>query len=871
MLPQRLAVAWLLSAMLCADAIGPKEGQPGGRSLVRYAEMQAQELPTVRILLTERCGTYDLMVSIFANHTKEVLGNDVKITLLSGCMQQDLYAEMPQEVQPKGLDATFFFMEELQHEMHYQESLYYTSLPRALFNYLEETLNPEQPTEEVLVIAEFDFVWLNAEKFWEYCKMSRKLKSAVAVTYKFMADGISSPDKMASRGKNKQDFRKILDADRLRSAKEQRVHPVSLPIFISRESLRSLSTRWVYFTDEILEAQGKTQLALEKKHDRIVDMYSYAIAAAEAEIQHEVVDEREAFNPGYELSIKKGYSPLFGRYAYPFHVCGKTFDKGLQYNGTVSLACKQLQETVGKPPEPVGKPPDVKVDLASCSYGEATWKSGGGSYAARKLALQMWQVTWALADKICRPVRAAESMVRKTVEALGEMFTYTSSFVNAPTTGADLTSTDAFDFSERLAWWSHQCYARVDDGPCTPPRPWAERWERRAEASTDDTQVVPWIKSCDRYVRPLEDSDTSEKDCTYKPSAATIQKYKQQKIDMAVLCMRDEDNTPKSTQSVGVKVWRKYANFHKYKFYDGLPNDNPEKIQQTCPGLEFRSAQWRKPCAILLILTSKEHDYIIVVDTHTYPTRPRLPLEPLFAQTGIFGNTGKTIAVAEEWGSCWGGGRPTISGNTNTGIIFLKKDFDTIDALKNWYNEPMECIPDDTELLRLRDVQWRNHGGRKWRGYGLIPGGWLSKDPNPDRCKILISALHGWPWDQVGFHLSVVEYPRWRHIVVQLKAGCPFNSPWADFIPNLVKGTVAVEYYDPADRDEIMKRMQRCTDHAFGQLDDYFRCSMCELLPQKLADGGVVAAKANLSWTLSCGERFVSGTSPDSQLHRGDL
>merc|ERR1719456_2084602 len=92
----------------------------------------------------------------------------------------------------------------------------------------------------------------------------------------------------------------------------------------------------------------------------------------------------------------------------------------------------------------------------------------------------------------------------------------------------------------------------------------------------------------------------------------------------------------------------------------------------------------------------------------------------------------------------------------------LKRSPETEKALRKWWQDPLECIPEDENLLEIREVKMRRRGSREWLGYGRMQDHWLEQDPNPERCKLLISSLNGWAYDQLGFWLSVVSNPSFR-------------------------------------------------------------------------------------------------------------
>ncbi|CAK0799392.1 unnamed protein product [Prorocentrum cordatum] len=72
------------------------------------------------------------------------------------------------------------------------------------------------------------------------------------------------------------------------------------------------------------------------------------------------------------------------------------------------------------------------------------------------------------------------------------------------------------------------------------------------------------------------------------------------------------------------------------------------------------------------------------------------------------------------------------------------------------------------------------------------PQGWPFKKPPCRGCACIARGKTQWSYDQVGFFGSVVTNETMKDRVTVFHAGCPINSPFADFIPHLVSGSNAV-------------------------------------------------------------------------------
>ncbi|CAK0799386.1 unnamed protein product [Prorocentrum cordatum] len=70
--------------------------------------------------------------------------------------------------------------------------------------------------------------------------------------------------------------------------------------------------------------------------------------------------------------------------------------------------------------------------------------------------------------------------------------------------------------------------------------------------------------------------------------------------------------------------------------------------------------------------------------------------------------------------------------------------------------------------------------------------GWPFKKPPCRGCACIARGKTQWSYDQVGFFGSVVTNETMKDRVTVFHAGCPINSPFADFIPHLVSGSNAV-------------------------------------------------------------------------------
>mmetsp|Transcript_139741 Transcript_139741/g.247038 ORF Transcript_139741/g.247038 Transcript_139741/m.247038 type:complete len:420 (-) Transcript_139741:67-1326(-) len=413
--------------------------------------------------------------------------------------------------------------------------------------------------------------------------------------------------------------------------------------------------------------------------------------------------------------------------------------------------------------------------------------------------------------------------------------------------------------------WQGQCLNKSgiasEEGPCTPPTPISFLQDKAAAVVDAGVKMFPGIPECNQMVRPLADFDQKlghgNPSCRYEPTPDALLEFAHSPVDIAILLpflghISEEAELPDTGNyaDFGVHAWRAYARFHNYTFYTGSPSEFAE-VKDLCPGLEYRAPHWMKPCMARVLL--RKHAYLLIVDTDTFVSKPRLRLEPLFERAGLLTKKYRpseiSIAVAREWGSCYAGQRPPISGDHNGGILLLKQAPVVEDALERWFNEPMDCLPEDDGLLEYRQVKPRDVGWTRWTGYGLIPGNWLETDPHPERCKLLISSLRGWAYDQLGLSLSVSQNPAFQNVVYQFPSGCPLNGPWADFIPHLPSGTVGTMYYDPDDRLAVMRNMHRCVTtllktSSFYGADIYERCSLCQLLPEH--------RRHTDAWTYSC-------------------
>lgn len=328
--------------------------------------------------------------------------------------------------------------------------------------------------------------------------------------------------------------------------------------------------------------------------------------------------------------------------------------------------------------------------------------------------------------------------------------------------------------------------------------------------------IMPWVRACRQngMISPLSDVDGQaghgNKDCRYEPEPAENLKFKQSPEDIAILVpfrhqvgneIPEEPELLNGQLHHAVAMWRNYARFHGYAFYTGPTNK--EFMDENCPHVWQRAPHWTKPCAAMELI--QKHKYILIADAgDTFVSKPRLRLEPLFEMAGLTDERNlKTIAVAREWGSCHNGNR--AGGDSNTGIVLMKQHESSIAAINDWYNEPDTC--DQNEVPQ----EGEKHS----------------------RCTRLVHSKANWPYDQLAFHISIAANPSHIDKVQMLKQGCPINSPWADFIPHLVSGTVSNEYYHWADRNKLIYSAYNCTKNILAKEGPiHERCALCDMIPQ---------------------------------------
>jgi len=520
----------------------------------------------------------------------------------------------------------------------------------------------------------------------------------------------------------------------------------------------------------------------------------------------------------------------------------------------MELACSKLNA----PPSP--------KDIMKCEYGESYWrsfvlKSGLGDEAPRQMALNMWRNTYNAAKDVCSKIQTGGLVDLAAPADLQHVH---------------IGIVERMAFPMRFAHWQNWCLQEAMSGhgvPCRQPRlPMTSLVEGADEKQTKldkGVQVFTFLEQCNSMIRPLSDFDHSSGHgnltCRYEPLKEDLLKFHDNPEDIAILApFNGYGGRPPSDfahmnaehlPDLGVDSWRSYARFHNYSFYTGAPEELSSSAEELCPGLAYRAPYWMKPCMARQLI--KKHKYLLVVDTDTFVTRPGLRLEPLFEKAGLLKDGGKVMAAADEWGSCWGGKRAVLGGDRNTGVLLLKRSDLTAKALEKWWEDPMKCVPKDKSLLALREVKMRNLTWTRFLGYGLIEGNWLEYDHNPEPCKLLLSSLRGWAYDQLGFWLSVASNPTFKDAMHTFPSGCPINGPWAEFISHMPSGSVAEEYFDPRDRVGIMQGAHRCIKDVLdsardsktliqrGQVDAvYKRCSICDMLPKKLA--------LENSWNLSC-------------------
>lgn len=327
---------------------------------------------------------------------------------------------------------------------------------------------------------------------------------------------------------------------------------------------------------------------------------------------------------------------------------------------------------------------------------------------------------------------------------------------------------------------------------------------------------------------PQSDEDAhAHTRCKYAPSKEELDHYKSNPLDVAILAAYRhdanksiEDMMPTRMIDAAVIAWKRYADHHGYAFYTGPTSE--EFKEANCPRVNRRAPHWTKPCALIELL--QKHKYVISVDAaDTYVAMPKLRLEPLFKQVGLTeANTGKAIAIAEEWGSCAGQGHH-MGGDVNTGVVLLKSTERTVQAMKDWYNEPIQC----------------------------------DKAAEDERCKRLVHSLGHWPFDQTAFHVVISADPRYEDLVTTIKPGCPFNSPFAEFLPHLVSGSHSGQHYHWQDRALIIKSAHNCSKEVLEQDDDYKRCALCDLIPPEPCCGEKGKAAFKGAWSKSCPKQFA--------------
>merc|ERR1719316_583507 len=74
-------------------------------------------------------------------------------------------------------------------EMHYTRPYQYTARPYSVLKYFREHL----PKEDIIVLAEYDWIWLNSTTFWDTVKQVAP-KNPVGVTYSYLYGGLNNPD-----------------------------------------------------------------------------------------------------------------------------------------------------------------------------------------------------------------------------------------------------------------------------------------------------------------------------------------------------------------------------------------------------------------------------------------------------------------------------------------------------------------------------------------------------------------------------------------------------------------------------------------------------------------------------------------------------
>lgn len=340
-----------------------------------------------------------------------------------------------------------------------------------------------------------------------------------------------------------------------------------------------------------------------------------------------------------------------------------------------------------------------------------------------------------------------------------------------------------------------------DDGPCGQAM---SMHRHRPVTGTDDrkrhTQVMDYnismsenLQLCSNMVHPLADFDTKSghgaPECRYEPSREKLKSYKSAPLDIAIVQPHDKiKGVPDFEKLKGyahqsVYSWQEYARFHGYAHYVGLP-------EGPCD-LGDRASMWIKVCVARQLI--RKHKYLIIVDTDTFVTKPQLRMEPLFEKAGLLDeHSGKTVAIATEWGSCNGGRRADHAGDYNGGVYMIKN------------------------TARRLVEKWYNHNG-----YGR----------------------HRWAAEQYGFHHEVMTSPGFQKQVTVFPSGCPINGPWGDFIAHLVGGTVSPEYYDNNYRETLLKNARECISNVLAGNDTYARCALCDLLGDMTR---------NISFSLSC-------------------
>lgn len=361
-----------------------------GISVNTQKEVDASKRPSVRMILTTECNQYDLMVPIFAHQTQKALGN-IPITLIEACGQaeSDLKDHMPPNTPLVDEVVRADNAQRYRERGRFTHTQWYpwVARPYSVADYVRN----HDFKEDVIVVAEYDWVWTNPDNFWEVVAKVAPNKP-VGVEYTYLLGGINDPNMMIPQvpGKDKTRARKLLD-------QKDKVSDAGVPMFITPTDLKKMADGWAVLTDDILAAQDASKAAnltiQEGGNWRMTEMYGMMLGAVEQGMVWQVERGDHQFAPGYGLP--KDVKPLFGHYQYAYSLCGKVFDKRKFFEGHMKAACGRL---------PDESPPTQ--DINSCEYKEVFWNSGGGEIQAKQEALMMWQETYNGAQEVCRSILA---------------------------------------------------------------------------------------------------------------------------------------------------------------------------------------------------------------------------------------------------------------------------------------------------------------------------------------------------------------------------------------------------------------------------------------------------------------------------------